>query len=305
MSHLLDSGDGETGTKYSDDELLGEGVLMMMAGSDTSSSSLTATMFYLVQHPSILGKLQADLHASFPTLSSIQPVAAENHRYLRACMDEAMRLSPPAPTNIPRVVGQGGIKVVNEHLSENVYVGVPNFSIFRDENSFAKPHDYIPERWIADPANGVSEASVKRAQQAFQPFSLGPRHCIGKHLAIKEVSFILANVLWLFEVEKVEGSGLLHEHLPRVDGKVVMKQSDVYTSLEEGPEVKLTLRGDLKPWATCHGILQPMKIGQFECRLLMTELAWTKTAQQRLLAQPWVTVDIQYCDSKYGLIQWS
>lgn len=63
---------------------------------------------------------------------------------------------------------------------------------------------------------------------------------------MKEVSFILANVLWLFEVEKVEGSGLLHEDLPRVGGNVVMEQSDVYTSLEEGPEVNLRLRGDVK-----------------------------------------------------------
>ena len=246
MSHLLDSGDDETGTKYSDDELLGEGVLMMMAGSDTSSSSLTATMFYLVQNPTVLERLQADLRTTFPNLSSIQPIATESHRYLRACIDEAMRLSPPAPTNIPRVVGQGGIKVVNENLPEDVYVGVPNFSIFRDEASFAKAHDYIPERWIPDAAPGINEESVKRAQQAFQPFSLGPRHCIGKHLAMKEVSFILANVLWLFEVERVEDSGCLRERLPRVNGKVVMAQRDVYTSLEEGPEVKLRLRADVK-----------------------------------------------------------
>ena len=104
---------------------------MMMAGSNTSSSSLTATLFYLVQYPDVLKTLQADLRASFPTVASIQFVAAENHRYLRACIDEAMRLSPPAPTNISRVVGDGGTKVVNEQLSKNVYVGVSNFSVFR------------------------------------------------------------------------------------------------------------------------------------------------------------------------------
>lgn len=246
MYHLLNSGDDETGTKYSNDKLLSEGVLMMMAGSDTSSSSLTAAIFYLVQHPAVLEKLQSDLHETFPTLSSIQPVAAENHGYLRACIDEAMRLSPPAPTNIPRVVGPGGIKVVNEQLSENVYVGVPNFAIFRSEQTFTDPHDYVPERWSPDAANEVSEDSVKRAQQAFQPFSLGPRHCIGKHLAMKEVSFILANVLWLFELERVDGSGVLEKCLPGIDGKIVMEQSDVYTSLEEGPEVRLVLRGDIK-----------------------------------------------------------
>ncbi|KAI4256805.1 MAG: hypothetical protein LQ352_001930 [Teloschistes flavicans] len=248
MSHLLDAGDDETGTKYTNNELLGEGILMMMAGSDTSSSSLTATIFYLVQHPAVLRRLQQDLWNTFSALSKIQPVAAETHRYLRACMDEAMRLSPPAPTNIPRVVGSGGINVAGEHLPENIYVGVPNFTIFRDPSCFSDPHSYIPERWIVDSKTGVTEESVKRAQQAFQPFSLGPRHCIGKHLAMKEVSFILANVLWLFDVEKIEGSGVLDgKYLPGVgEDEVVLEQSDVYTSLEEGPQVKLTLRPDLK-----------------------------------------------------------
>ena len=116
-----------------------------------------------------------------------------------------------------------------------------------NEHYFTNSHDYIPERGIPNPANGVSEASVTRAQQVFQPFSLGPRHCIGKHLAMKEVSLILANVLWLFEVNKVEGSGRVLDHLPWASGMVVMALLGVFTSLETGREVKLRLRGDVQP----------------------------------------------------------
>ncbi|KUJ20845.1 cytochrome P450, partial [Mollisia scopiformis] len=205
MAHLLDAGDEETGTKYSSNELHGEGILMMMAGSDTSSSSLTATLFYLSRHPRALKKLHEELRSQFQQTSEIEPRAAENCKYLRACIDEAMRLSPPAPTNIPRVVGEGGIEIVGEHFHPGVYVGVPNFTLFRNKDYFISPHAYVPERWIPDPETGVTEDDVKKAQAAFQPFSLGPRHCIGRHLAMKEVSLILANLLYVFDIEPVCG----------------------------------------------------------------------------------------------------
>ena len=53
-----------------------------------------------------------------------------------------------------------------------------------------------------------------------------------------------------FEGERIEGSGPAREHLPRVDGRVAVYQSDLYTSLEEGPGVKLNFRGNVKFEAT-------------------------------------------------------
>ncbi|KAI3320504.1 cytochrome P450 [Xylariaceae sp. AK1471] len=243
MAHLLEAGDEETGTKYSSDELLGEGILMMMAGSDTSSSALTATVFYLSRHPAAMRKLRSELTTCFQQASDIEPRAAENCRYLRACIDEAMRLSPPAPTNIPRVVGEGGISIDGEHFQSGVYVGVPNFTLFRNGNYFESPHTYKPERWIVDPRTGVTEEDVKRAQAAFQPFSLGPRHCIGRHLAMKEVSVILANLLHTFDIEPVGKSGeLTASYLPISGGAAVMEQHDVYTSLEDEVLIQLHVR---------------------------------------------------------------
>jgi cytochrome P450 len=186
-------------------------------------------------------KLHAELRSRFQKASEIEPRAAESCRYLRACIDEAMRLSPPAPTNIPRVVGDGGIEIDGEHFRAGVYVGVPNFTIFRNEDYFDSPHDYVPERWIVDPETGVTEDHVKRAQAAFQPFSLGPRHCIGRHLAIKEVSLILANLLYVYSIEPVNDSGVLQTTLPISGGAAVMQQHDVYTSLEDEVLIRLRL----------------------------------------------------------------
>ncbi|CAO2655098.1 Nn.00g101620.m01.CDS01 [Neocucurbitaria sp. VM-36] len=236
MSHLLGAGDEESGTTYSDDELLGEGILMMMAGSDTSSSALGATVFYLAHNPSALEKVQRELAEQLPTVNEIQPQHAEKCQFLRACIDEAMRMSPPAPTIIPRLVGSGGMTVGDDHLPEGVYVGVPNFTLFHDDRNFSRPHDYIPERWM----NGMDAAKMENHNTAaFAPFSMGPRGCIGKHLAIKEVTFILAKFLRTFDIKRIGSNCILKPSLIGMEGKVIMAQSDVYTSLEDGPVLQL------------------------------------------------------------------
>ena len=159
-----------------------------------------------------------------------------------------MRLCPSVPSNIPRVVGPGGIKVINEEIAEDLWVSVPNFTLFRNPKYFDQPHDYIPERWIVDPSAGYTEESVLRGQAAFQPFSVGPRHCIARNLALREMMFALARLFYLFDVQPVGNSGRWFGTLPGVDTQkdhVVMEQWDVFTSLEKGPMVTLRVREGL------------------------------------------------------------
>ncbi|KAH6891503.1 cytochrome P450 [Thelonectria olida] len=94
LTHLLDARDEETNSVYSENELLGEAILLLMAGSNTTATALTATMFYLAHHPTALGKLRDELHERFASANDIQVFEAENCKYLRACLDEAMRLYP-------------------------------------------------------------------------------------------------------------------------------------------------------------------------------------------------------------------
>ncbi|OKL59057.1 hypothetical protein UA08_05969 [Talaromyces atroroseus] len=239
LSHLLDARDEETNSVYSDNELLGEAILLLMAGSDTTSTTLTSTIFYLVHHQSVLGKLRAELYDTFKCASDIDVLAAENCKYLRACIDEAMRLCPPSPTNIPRRVGQGSMKICESFYPEGVYVGVPNFSLFRNEEYFKQPHAYLPERWIVDSSTGVDEEQVNLSRSVFKPFSLGPRHCIAQRLALKEVTYVIAKLVYLLDFRIVGDSGkLARDTLPGVGSHLVLEQIDVFTSLENGPMIE-------------------------------------------------------------------
>jgi len=194
-------------------------------------------------------KLDKELKECFPKLGDIDPNTAENCKYLRACLDEAMRLCPSVPSNIPRVIGEGGIKVVDQDLPAGLWVSVPNFTIFRNAKYFKSPHDYIPERWFADDSTGYTQEDLKMSQAAFQPFSVGPRHCIARNLALREMTFALARVFYLFDVEPVEDSGRWLGSLDGIDTRgshLIMEQWDVFTSLEKGPLVKLKLKDNVK-----------------------------------------------------------
>lgn len=186
-----------------------------------------------------------ELRRCFPKLEDIHPNTAEECNYLRACLDEAMRLCPSVPSNIPRVIGEGGITVMEEKLPAGMWVSVPNFTIFRNAKYFDRPHDYIPERWIADEGTGYAEEDVKLAQAAFQPFSLGPRHCIARNLARREMTFALARILYLFDMEPLGNSARWMGDLPGIDTRnshFILEQRDIFTSLEKGPMVGLKVK---------------------------------------------------------------
>ena len=50
----------------------------------------------------------------------------------------------------------------------------------------------------------MSAEDVRKAQNAFFAFSIGPRNCVGRHLAYMELSLVIARIVWLFEMEAVE-----------------------------------------------------------------------------------------------------
>jgi cytochrome P450 len=205
--YLLRGRDPETGGAYSDSELAAETVLLISAGADTVSITIAACIFYLVHTPLVLQRLAGEIRAAFtsvedicysgPTLSSLP--------YLRACLDETLRMTPPAPGHLPRKVMPGGATIDGVYYPAGTNVGVSTYAIHHSEESFLEPFSFRPERWIAGSDTGVSEESVTAAQAAFCPFSLGTRGCIGKGLAYMEMTTAVARLLWLYDVRGVEG----------------------------------------------------------------------------------------------------
>ena len=219
-------------------------------GSDTGSTALNATLFYLSRSPLALCKVQTELSQTFDSISDISPQSVRDCIYLCACLDESMRLSPPIPAALPRIVDHGGTKVAGEYITEGVVVSVPNFTTFRDERYFSRPHHFKPERWIVGSQPEYTGSTVKSAREAFHPFSLGPRQCIGKRLALREVSYILAKLIYTFEIESVGDSGELrssaYAKMPRIEKQPILDQFDSIISIESGPILRFKTKKDVK-----------------------------------------------------------
>lgn len=183
----------------------------IIAGSDTTSTAIAATLFYLVRNAAALARVSAEVRAAFSDVEEIrQGPALTGCSYLRACIDEAMRMSPSVGGLLPREVQAGGMTICDEFIPAGTVVGTPHYTIHHNEAYYAEPFTYAPERWMVgeeNPATGAktTEADVGVSQAAYCPFSVGPRGCIGKGLAYVEMTVSLARVLYMYDMRRAVG----------------------------------------------------------------------------------------------------
>lgn len=210
--YLLKARDPETGQGFSTPELWAESNLLIIAGSDTTSTAMAATMFYLVRTPHALKKVTEEIRSKFVDVEQIvHGPALGGLTYLRACIDEAMRMSPSVGGILPREVMAGGMVIDGHSIPAGTVVGTPHYAIHHNEEYYPGAYTYIPERWMAgskNPSNGseFTQDDVSRASSAFCPFSIGPRGCIGKGLAYVEMTSTIARTLFLYDVRKAIGA---------------------------------------------------------------------------------------------------
>ena len=249
---LLDARDPESGRGFSQEEMIAEAGLLMIAGSSTSASAIAATVFYCLHYPSTLTRLQGEIRSTFDTVEDIRATPRlTSCRYLRACIDEAMRLSPGVAGMIPREVLEGGITIDGTHFPAGTDIGVPNYALHHSEDYFPEPFTFDPDRWLENNEkssawpSGASKADVSRAYSAFAPFSKGESSCVGMNLAYQTMSTILARMLFLYDMRLQAGSILGEGH--RGLGCDRNRQSefqcwDKFVSIHHGPMVEFKPR---------------------------------------------------------------
>ncbi|KAI6379154.1 hypothetical protein MCOR25_002030 [Pyricularia grisea] len=169
---------------------------LIMAGSETTATALSAITYLLTKHPEAMMKLSDEVRGSFAAEHEIDMNSVKRLRYVNAVISEGMRLCPPVPTGFPRRVREGGGLFLGRHVPEGTLVMVWQWAAYHSPENFALPDSFIPERWLDEDARFVSDK-----KNAFQPFSLGPMSCIGMNLANAELRFILAKMVWNFDMK--------------------------------------------------------------------------------------------------------
>lgn len=116
-STLLE-GSGEC--RLSHDEMLANGSAFLIAGSETTTTVLSAVSYFLTKHPEIYNQLKTEVRGSFIRNEDVNLTAIQNLEYLNACINEGMRLFPPSPLGLPRVVPPEGTTICQYNIPAGV-----------------------------------------------------------------------------------------------------------------------------------------------------------------------------------------
>lgn len=172
LYYLLKQGDKEN---LNQDEIIVNGALFIIAGSETTGSFMTGLFNHLLrpQNRNVLERLKNEIRSSFSSDEEINFEALSKLPWLTAVLEEGLRIFPSAPIGFTRTVPPGGDSVDGEFLPAGTTVSTCMWAATHAPENFADPYEFRPERWL-DKENATDKLSASNA------FSLGPRGCIGR-----------------------------------------------------------------------------------------------------------------------------
>ncbi|ORY07929.1 cytochrome P450 [Clohesyomyces aquaticus] len=192
--------------EVSDDEVIMNAALFIVAGSETTATELCGLTNYLIRNPVTFKKLKDELRAAVKSEADLTMDILGNLPYMNACIEEGLRIFPPVPIGLLRTVPKGGSMIDGHMVPENTSVCVASWSAAHSAANFTDPDSFIPERFLEDPV--YKERYSSDIKKAAQPFSTGPRGCIGRNLTYVELRLILGAFLWNFDIEFADGAPL-------------------------------------------------------------------------------------------------
>ncbi|KAK4553132.1 hypothetical protein LTR86_009859 [Recurvomyces mirabilis] len=171
---------------------------LSIAGSESTATALSGALFLILTHPDALERLTNEVRSAHTSSNDITLASICVLPYLDTVITETLRLYPPVAITMPRRVPHGGETIDDEYVPEHTTVGVNHYAAYRHPDNFHQPDMFLPERWLP----GVRDAPPysKDKKESLQPFSFGPRKCLGMNIARAEMRLLLANLLVEFDI---------------------------------------------------------------------------------------------------------
>jgi cytochrome P450 len=182
-SKLLDS--DKTVSRLKD-----EALIVVGAGTLTTSWALAVAIYYLISKPEILKNLKSEFDSRLPEPNKQVPLPKlEDLPYLTAVIQEALRLSYGVSSRLQRISPDKPMFYTEPTgktwtIPKNVPVGMTSVLVHHDESIFPDSHTFRPERWIENPV----------LEKYLVSFSKGSRQCLGINLAYAEMYLCLSTI---------------------------------------------------------------------------------------------------------------
>lgn len=229
LSMFMLARDEDTGEQMTDAQLSDEVLTMLIAGHETTSTTLTWVFSVLASHPEVEAKLHRELDEVLagraPTVQDVPKL-----EYTRMVIDETLRLYPPLYIVGRKVVADDVL--CGHRIPAGTSVDISPYVTHRHPAFWERPDDFVPERF-------TKEQAASRPRYAYLPFSGGPRQCIGNTFAIMEAQLILATLAQRFRLRPGPGYSTVPDALvtlrPRGDLPMLIEKRTRAPSRVAGP----------------------------------------------------------------------
>ncbi|MDB6053674.1 MAG: putative Cytochrome [Verrucomicrobiales bacterium] len=192
----------ENGGVFSDVDIHGNVMTLLLAGEDTTANTLAWTANYMVNQPEIQTGVQTEVSSLVsPTgmLHSIQN--ADKMEYSEAVANETLRLKPVAPILFLEPMQDVTLSGVTVEKGTSIFLLTMHGGL--QDSNFQEASQFNPGRWLQPTT--TSGCPFNHTPKAFLPFGGGPRFCPGRQLAMVEMKMVMAMLCSQFEIVKVDG----------------------------------------------------------------------------------------------------
>lgn len=190
---LLDVRDPETGQPLTDEDIRGELSAFLIAGHDTTATTLCYSLWALGRDQALQDRVAAEAAGlGRRTLDADDVPALE---LTTRVIHESLRLCPPAAVVARLAVRDVMVDGWRVPAGSNVVVGI--MALHTDPALWPDPERFDPDRFLPEHSRG-------RDRWQYLPFGAGPRSCIGDHFAMLEATLGLATIVRAVRVESLE-----------------------------------------------------------------------------------------------------
>ncbi|KAK4934858.1 hypothetical protein LTR10_023977 [Elasticomyces elasticus] len=204
MSYILQENKEGTSEGMTLPEIQETAVILVIAGSETTATLMSALCYFMLRDRKVYERAVAEVRGLFSSYNNINMTTTNELKYLPAIVEETFRIYPPSPNTFPRIVPGKGEVIEGRWVPGGITVGVHPYAVTHYPDNFYRAEDFLPERWLApalfqkDDLSPELFANDKR--HLSQPFSFGPRNCIGKSLAYAEIRVIMSKLLYTYDL---------------------------------------------------------------------------------------------------------
>ncbi|KAI5917042.1 cytochrome P450 [Camillea tinctor] len=168
-------------------DIIDHAAVLVIAGSQTTATTLSGTTYLLCKHPHVLSKLQAEVQSNFSSEDEIDFNSVSRLPCTMAVLNESLRIYPPVAVSSTHVTPPEGGVICSEPIPGNTYIDIFHWPTYRNSQYFVEPNSFIPERFLGiDPRLANDKLDL---------------NCIGKNLAYLESRLVLARIVYNFDME--------------------------------------------------------------------------------------------------------